>query len=252
VNAKHICLVPALAVTLALLSACTQPAVAPKPPAFQESAVTVRDWDRVASHIASDMERSGLLPGTTASPGQALAPKAYYIHAVSNGSAFLNSVRDALTSEILSRGGSVAALPVGATVINLDVDWVRWGSRPAAPNGTGTLSGLKTGLLVSALDLGAGTPADKIAQLAPLEIAALTAGLGLTADVVRALTPTQGSEAAWRAYIVSPTQVLFHVREPIYVETSDLPLYHASTRTGSIPSPGPSVALISRPLQFAR
>ena len=54
-------LLPLLAATC-LLASCNQPAVTPKPPAFQNSENTVRDWNNVAHRIADRMAELGYLP----------------------------------------------------------------------------------------------------------------------------------------------------------------------------------------------
>jgi hypothetical protein len=226
-----------------LLGACQQPAVEMKPPAFQQSAVTVRDWDSVASRIATGLQQHGLLGTPDPRTGQVSATGPFYIHVLADGSGFLRSVRDSLVSQLLANGGEVAVSPAGATVINLDVDWVRWGSRPHGPGGAGTLVGGAAAIALAVAD----------APSFSWQAAAVTAlGVGIAADILAAVTPTQGSEAAWRAYIVTPTSIVWQRREVMYVATSDLPLYQTGARGAPIPSPGSRTMLVSQPLRFVR
>lgn len=237
--ARHLAIAAALA-----LGACQQPAVELKPPASQMSAVTVRDWDTVATRIATGLGQSGLLGTPNPATGQVATTGPFYIHVLADGSGFLRSVRDALISEILARGGTVSMAPAGATIVNLDVDWVRWGSRPPGPGGAGTLLGGAAAIAVAVADA-------PVISLQSVAVAAL--GVGIAADIIAAVTPTQGSEAAWRAYIVTPTSIVWQRREVMYVDNSDLPLYMTGTRLAPMPSPGATqTLLVAQPLRYVR
>lgn len=117
-----------LVLAAGLLSGCAAPAVAPRPAQEQGAAAYLRDWNAVGIRIADEMERYALLPnrrtGVPADPQYG----PFYIHVTAPGSPFLTAVRDSLETEILDRGGHVARLPAGATVINLEAHVVRWGA----------------------------------------------------------------------------------------------------------------------------
>ena len=201
--------------TAGFTSACTRPAVAPKPLAFQQSADALRDWQAVAKQIALDMQRDGFLPGRLQS--SAAAPRQpYYIHVATARSQFLHEVAQSLKGEVLAHGGAVARTPFGAAEIDLDVDVVRWPPRDRVPDGTGTLTGLASGAAVV------------LANQSPLTPAAgfgLLAGAGILADVLRTMTPNTDTEIAWGAAITIGNQVVFDVRYPMYVADGDTDLY---------------------------
>src|SRR6185503_5022160 len=113
-----------------------------------------------------------------------------YVNVSIPNSQFLHEVKQSLQGEILRNGGAVVRSPVGAAVIDLDVNVVQWPSRSRIPDGTGTALGL------------AGGTALVISRHAPLTAAAgfgLLAGAGILTDVVRALTPDTNTEIAWEA-----------------------------------------------------
>jgi hypothetical protein len=110
------------------LGACTAPSVAPRPSQEQGAAAFLRDWNQVGIRIADEMERYALLRNRRTGAAADPQYRAFHIHLTSPGSAFLVAVRDSLETEIIDRGGQVARLPAGATVINLDTHVVRWGS----------------------------------------------------------------------------------------------------------------------------
>lgn len=233
----------ALALALSL-SGCSQPAVAPKPFAFQDSALTVRDWDTVAQRIASGLAERGFVPNLPP-PGQVAVPTAMhpiYVQILAPGSTFLHEVREALQSEILKRGGLLARTPEGVIVVNLDVDVVKWGAREQAPGG-----------LATALGLAAGTGI-LLANAAPLSPAAgfgIAAGAGLATDALQSIVPNTNAEAVWEASIISDTQILLDVRAPIYITASDVLLYHSGTRLGPIQSLRPASISYPRQLHYA-
>ena len=210
------------------LAACNMPAVAPKPPAFQDSAVTVRDWDGVAQQIADGMSRRGLLPNPLG-PQPAPPEYPYYISVNAADSRFLHEVHEALQSEILHRGGSVTVSPVGAMVINLDVDIVHWNGAHRYPGGLATLAGLATG---TGLLLAENGPLSPAAQFG------VAAGTGLALDLVAAATPHTNVEAVWQASALMGDKLVFDIRRPIYIDRNDIPLHGSFTRLGAMSSPG--------------
>ena len=62
--------------------------------AYQESAVSVRDWDDVAATIADGLQGAGLLGVVDPATGQPSPFAPFYIHTVSVGSPFLQAVKD--------------------------------------------------------------------------------------------------------------------------------------------------------------
>jgi hypothetical protein len=143
-------------------------------------------------------------------------------------SLFLHEVHEALQSEILHRGGTVKLSPVGAMLINLDVDVVRWrGHR--YPGGLATLAGLAagTGFLL------AGN-----APLTPAAAFGAVAGAGIATDAILALTPQTNVEAVWQASAMIGDELVFDIRRPIYISPGDMPLHGSRTRLSPLSSPG--------------
>jgi hypothetical protein len=104
-----------------LLTGCNRPMVALKAPALQTKEDTVRDWNDIAHTIASGLAANGYLP-TAGQPPQAGVPVPVFVRLRAPDSTFVHAVADALQSDILAGGGTVARAPEGATVVNLDVD----------------------------------------------------------------------------------------------------------------------------------
>jgi hypothetical protein len=120
---------PAATVAACLLGGCNQPAVTLKAPAFQSSENTIRDWNDVAHRIASQMTSLGLLPSPwQPAPADAAPPKPVFVKVLAQDSAFARMVASKLEADVLRTGGTVARSPYGATVVNLDVEFVRWTS----------------------------------------------------------------------------------------------------------------------------
>lgn len=215
----------------ALLCGCTRPAVAPKPPSFQDQANAVRDWEDVARQIAGDMVRAGLLPdplhpATTPSWNQP-----FYIQFSAQRPQFLHEVAESLEAEIVQHGGIVVRSPYGAAQINLDVDVVRWSPRNRLPDLTYTAAGLAGG---TAVVLGNQPP------LTPAAGFGLLAGAGILADLARTMTPHTHTEIAWGAQIIEGSRVVFAARYPMYIADADLALYE--------PAPPPPPPLVGPPL----
>ena len=236
-----------LTAVLCLLGGCNQPAVTPKAPAFQSSENTVRDWTDVASRIASEMASRALLPN----PGiptqeNAVPSRPVFVKVLAQDSAFVRVVANELESDILRRGGLVARTPFGATVVNLDVDFIQWSPRDKPPGLAGLLGGV---LMVPGIVIGDSIP---LSTWVAADAAGFGAtGLGLLTDSVIALTPSTNTEAIWKATIVTDDMVVMMLREPVYIRAGDIPLY---AKAGSLP-PIPSwtvghASLPTRPLRF--
>jgi hypothetical protein len=210
-----------LAAITCLLGGCNQPAVTPKMPAFHSSENTVRDWNDIAHRIASEMAARGLLP----SPGQLLPanpapPLPVYVRTPAPGSAFLSVVASELEADILQSGGSVARTPYGTTVVNLDVEFVRWSPRDKPPGLIGTTAAIAA---IPGIVLGASAPMSTWTAADAASFAAV--GYGLFADAIIALTPLTNTEAIWKATIVTDDRVLMTLQEPVYIRAGDVPLY---------------------------
>lgn len=233
----------AIAATVPLLAACSLPAVAPKPPGFQESGIAVRDWDRVAQRIAAALVDRGLLSrqatvlGVPSPVGGPL-----YIHVTTHGSTFLESVRTSLQTEILARGGTLSRTSANAVVLNLGVEVVQWGSRPRPPGGLGTLVGAGSGAGIL------------LADAAPIGIAGaagLAVGTGIALDLIKAVTQTETAEAVWTASVVTADRVMLQLREPLYVAGADVALYYGRSTLAAAPSLLPAAMMPARPLRYA-
>src|SRR4051812_38731565 len=138
-----------LGATLLLASACNQPAVSLKPPAFQDSENTVRDWQSIGHTITTGMAARGLIPSAPMQP-QSASPavtRPVHVRVESPESPFLKEVANQIEADVLQRGGTTARPPAAATVVNLGVDFVRWSPRdkPAVPPGTEAAAALITG-----------------------------------------------------------------------------------------------------------
>jgi hypothetical protein len=217
---------------LCLLGGCNQPAVSLKPPAFQNSENTVRDWNDVAHQIAEEMTVRGLLPAPITTPGQRAAPvKPVFVRAQAPGSAFIRQVETELEADILLRGGTVARTPAGATVVNLDVDFVKWSPRDKPPGLLGTTAAVAA---APGAVIGASVPISGWALADTAGFSGL--GLGVAADTIIALTPTSNSEAIWEASVVTDNQVVMRLQQPVYVRDRDIPLYTKTTTLGAVAS----------------
>jgi len=208
-----------------LLAGCNQPAVTPKPPAFQNSENTVRDWNDVASRIAAEMASLGLLPAIgpsqSSQPPNPVAPlRPVFVRVQAPDSAFVAAVASELESDILRRGGTVSRTPAGATVVNLDVDFIRWSPRDKPPGLLGTTAAVAA---IPGIVIGDSTP---MATWTAANAAGLAgAGFGVLADGIIALTPTMNAEAVWKATIVVDERIVMNLHEPVYIRAGDIPLY---------------------------
>jgi hypothetical protein len=229
------------------LGACNQPAVTLKPPAFQSSENTVRDWNDVASTIASGMAEHALLPpGPPAPAPPGYASKPVFVRVQAPGSAFIRQVATELEADILARGGTVARTPAGATVVNLDVDFVTWSPRDKPPGLVGTTAAVAT---IPGTVIGASQPMNEWTAANAAGLSAV--GVGAAADTIVALTPTSNAEAIWQASIVTGDQVVMQLQQPIYVRDRDIPLYTKTLTLAPVASWGDATAaLVPRPLRL--
>jgi hypothetical protein len=116
------------------LVGCHQPMTTLKPPTFQSSEATVRDWKNAAHDVASELASMGLVPrGWPEPPSTGARP--VFVEVLAPNSMFLREAADELQGDILRRGGMIANSPVHATVVSLDVDVVRW-ARDDFPSNT--------------------------------------------------------------------------------------------------------------------
>jgi hypothetical protein len=213
-----------------LLAGCNQPAVSLKLPATQSSENTIRDWNDVAHAIASGMAAKGLLPNP-GQPPQTIAPAPVFVRVRAPDSTFVRQVADALESDVLASGGTIARTPDGATVINLDVTIVKWGPRDKPPGLLGTTAALLT---VPAIVLGDSLP--MATWTAADGFGAAIAGLGILADGIIAMTPTMNAEAVWDATVITGDRILMRLREPVYIREADIPLYAKRITLARVPS----------------
>jgi hypothetical protein len=227
-------LAPALVAVLA--AGCSAPAVAPKPPTFQQSGTHISDWNRVAARIADGLQRSGYLavPGSPANT--------FHVRAMMADSTFLQGVRQSLEGEIMRRGGMVERSAGRAIVVNLDVDIVRWGGRLPRPGGLQSAAGAVVGLGIMIGDA---------APLTAFEGALAVTALGVIGDIAETVTPRFEAEAAWTATIHDGERLAFQMREPMYIHANDVPIYQGALRTAPISS-GASAPLLARPIRYAR
>lgn len=240
------CTTLCLTVATCLLAGCNQPAVTLKPPAFQSSENTVRDWNDVADRIAAQMTTLGYLPGPARPAGpDVMPPMPVYIRAQAPDSAFIRAVADKLTDDVLRSGGTIARVPTGATVVNLDVNFVRWGPRDKPPGLIGTAA---AALSVAGTVIGASEP---MSTWTAADAASFTAlGVGALADAVIAMTPTMNAEAIWKASIVTNNRVIMMLQEPVYIRAPDIPLYAKATSLGPMASWGDEAPLATRTIRY--
>jgi hypothetical protein len=157
----------------------------------------------------------------------------------------VRQVASELQDDILRSGGTIARSPTGATVVNLDVDFVRWGPRDKPPGLLGTTLGI---LAVPGIVIGASVP---MSTWTAADAAAFTAlGVGAFSDAVIALTPTMNAEAVWKATIVTPDRVIMNLQEPVYIRARDIPLYAKGTSLSPVASWTGSAPLRTRLVRY--
>ena len=228
----------ALLAASVVLAACaqSQPPVAVKiDNRPQESANTVRDWDKVALRITTELAQRGML--ITPQPGITPATPPwgpYYVHVLTPRSTFLQSVAESLRTNIVNSGGAIARTPAGAVVINLQVDHVKHGPREQPAGGEFTALG--TAVAVGAAISG-GTPYANPWIAAAVAGGSALAG-GILADAYLSQYPLMTGEVMWRASIVTPQQVLMRVGSTVYVSSGDLALYAGDVTLSEMTTPG--------------
>jgi hypothetical protein len=235
-----------LAAAGCVLAGCNQPAVTPKPPAFQSSENTVRDWNDVADRIASEVAFLGLAPSDVqAGAASVTPPKPIFVRVQAPDSAFVREVANELEGDILRRGGVIARTPAGATVVNLDVNFVRWGPRDKPPGLLGTTASV---LAIPGIVMAASAP---MSPWTWADAAAFTAvGVGVLSDAAIALTPTMNAEAVWEATIVTNDRVVMRLQEPVYIRAKDIPLYRKETSLSPVASWSSDAPLRPRLVRF--
>ena len=223
-----------LAASFAVLAGCGQPAISLKAPAFQSSENTVRDWNDVAHEINNEMGKRGLIPFYLNGQPQFTAGATYlpvFIRVQGPDSTFLNQVAGELEHDILQAGGMISRRPDGATIVNLDVNFVKWGPRDKPPGLLGTTAAVAAipGLVISA--------SRPMSLWTSVDAAAATAGgVGILFDGLTAMTPATNSEAVWEASIMTDDRVVMRIREPVYIRSADIPFYMKTTDIGPAPS----------------
>ncbi len=242
----HQSVICAAALTLA---ACTQAPLTPKAAVSMDSATTGQDWQQISHRIAWELRQRGMLlaPLAGVTPG---APPwgPYYVHVLTPDSAFLKSVADTLKADIIGAGGTVAAAPDGAVVINLKVDYVRHGPREQVPGGAGAAVGTLVGLGKIA-----GSPAAHATGAwgaAGIAAGGALAG-GLIADSFLTNNPSMMGEATWQASIHSRQQVLMQVGGAVYISSADIPLYTGDVKLAEMSTPGASMRLDTIRLRYS-
>ena len=230
---------PVALLALFALAACTEPAATPKPPETQQSLSNLRDWNAAAARLVRSMAQQGFLPGSPRST-YAPFPPPFYVNVMQPGSTFLVEMKEAVEEELMRHNVPVARSPQGATVLNLDVDVVHWGS-VAYPGGLLTVAGA------------AGAVAIGMASSAPISVpaAAFTSlGAGTAADFGLALWPSSRTEIVWRASVVGRNRELMRGSEVMYVATDDMPLYLGRSSLPAMASPGTSDLGVIRRLRY--
>jgi hypothetical protein len=106
----------------------------------------------------------------------------------------------------------VARSSDGATVVNLDVNFIRWGPRDKPPGLLGATLGL---LAIPPIVIGASMPMSTWTAAGAGAFTAL--GVGVLADGLVAMTPTMNAEAVWQATIVTNDRVVMKLQEPVYI-----------------------------------
>lgn len=236
-----------LTVVTCFLGGCNQPAVTLKAPAFQSSENTVRDWNDVAHRITSEMAGLGLLPSPWQPiPPNSVPPKPVFVKVLAHDSAFVRMVASELEADILRSGGIVALSPYGATVVNLDVDFVRWSPRDKPPGLLGTTAAIAA---IPGIVIGASAPMSTWTAAVAASFA--TFGYGVFADAVLAMTPLTNAEAVWKATILAEDRVVMNLQQPVYIRAGDIPLYAKADAIA--PSPSWTVGhppLAARPMRY--
>lgn len=231
-----------------ILVGCNQPAVTLKPPAFQASENTVRDWNDVAHRISSEMAGLGLVPAyptELAQPANVPPARPVFVQSQAVDSAFVRHIADELEADILRRGGTIVRSPDNATVVNLDVNFIQWGPRDKPPGPLGTTLGV---LAVPGIVINASQPMSTWTAADAASFAAL--GYGVLLDTLVALYPTMNAEAVWQATIVTNDRVVMKLQEPVYIRSHDIPLYAKAASLSPVSSWGRNMPLRPRTIRY--
>jgi hypothetical protein len=130
-------------------------------------------------------------------------------------------------------------------VVNLDVNFVRWGPRDKLPGLAGTLAGV---FAIPGIVIGASQP---MSIWTAADAASFTAlGVGALYDLAVATTPTMNAEAVWEATVVTDDRVVMKLQEPVYVRAPDIPLYAKAASLRPIASWTTQAVLPSRVLRY--
>jgi hypothetical protein len=201
---------------VALSGGCAEPAIGWKPPAFQDSAITVRDWRDIAESAVVSMENKGAIPtpGHPPRPDGLPLPGPYYVHVMSQGSTFLEELKLGIEQRLQKRGFQIARVPAGATVLNLDVDVITWSASRPFPG--------------------------------YLPVAA-----ALDSDAFVGATPTPDTEAAWSITVLHGDRMVVKCSDVVYIDTGDIPLYRGNVTFAALPSPGGSALGVTRQIRYA-
>lgn len=202
---------------VAATTGCQQPAVGWKEPAIQLSATNVKDWRDIAESAVVSMEQKGAIP-TPGNPAKANGlplPGPYYVHVMSQGSTFLEELKQGIEQRLQKRGFLIARAPAGATVLNLDVDVVTWSATRPFPG-------------------------------------YLPVAWGLASDTFVGALPTPDTEAAWSITVVRGDRMVVKTSDVIYIDSGDIPLYRGSVTFAALASPGASELGAARPIRYAQ
>ncbi len=94
---------------------------------LERRADAVKDWQNAAVRFVNSMQQKGFIPSANRVPGRTPYLPPYYINVMSPGSTFLEELKQSIEWQLLDRDLTISRTPVGATVINLDIDVVKWG-----------------------------------------------------------------------------------------------------------------------------
>jgi hypothetical protein len=130
-------------------------------------------------------------------------------------------------------------------VVNLDVNFVRWGPRDKSPGLLGTTA---AALSVPGIVIWSSQP---MAIWTAADAASFTAlGVGVLADTALAMTPTMNAEAIWQASIVTNDRVMMMLQEPVYLRAADIPLYAKAANLAPAASWSGEAPLATRVIRY--
>ena len=106
-------------------------------------------------------------------------PKPVFVKVLAQDFAFARMVASELEADVLRSSGTVARSPYGATVVNLDVDFVRWSPRNKPPGLLGTTAAIAAIAAIPGNVIGASAPMSTWTAADTASFAALGYGLFL-------------------------------------------------------------------------